>query len=254
VTKTQEMLRKVDQCVSDGMSVVEACKKLEIPKPTYYRWRRGAANRDQNDLLTSKTAQHILDIAEALFAGHGLEVSLREIGREAGISNGTLSYHFKSRNDLLYHITSRRQGQLNNERYKLLNNAESRNDPPLLEDIITAFYLPGLKAIVSKDVKLVNYMRFLGRVVQDPDYEVQQIVDQCFSNTHKRFIFAFSRALSAQPLEEVYWRYTAFTGIFITMTQNPNRIKRISNGQVEVTDPEIAMKRLLPILLPMMQG
>ena len=67
-------------------------------------------------------------------------------------------------------------------------------------------------------------------------------------------MFAFSRALPDQSLEEVYWRYTAFTGVFVTMAQNPNRINRISTGLVNMTDPETAMERLMPILVPMMRG
>lgn len=248
------MLGRVDRYVSDGMSVGEACRKLDIPKPTYYRWRREATARAASEMPNSETAQHILRVAEALYAEHGLNVSMREIGREAGVSIGTINYHFKTRNDLLYCITAGGEKKLNTERYRLLDEAESKNNPPLLDDIITAFYLPGLMAMVSDDLSLINYMRFLGRIVQDPDFELQQIVDRCFGNLHKRFVFAFSRALPELSLEDVYWRYTAFTGIFVAMTQNPNRINRISHGQVEMDDPDVAMRRLLPILLPMMSG
>ena len=108
--------------------------------------------------------------------------------------------------------------------------------------------------MVSIAGAFASYMRFLGRIAQDPAEDMQSIMARCYSNLHKRFMFAFSRALPDQTLEEVYWRYTAFTGVFVTMAQNPNRIHRISTGLVSMTDPEAAMERLMPILVPMMRG
>ncbi len=179
---------------------------------------------------------------------------MREIARTAGVSNATLSYHFESRADLLYRICQRRVDQLDSERYRLLDEAESRSDPPSLEDVIVAFFLPGLRATASSDPKFAAYMRFLGRIAQDPAEEMQTIMARCYSNLHERFMAAFCRVLSTQSQEEVYWRYTAFTGVFVTMAQNPNRIHRISTGFVSMTDPDTAMRRLMPILVPMMHG
>ena len=248
----RQALSKVGERVSNGMSVPDACREVGITKPTYYRWRRNALPAPPS--LTSETAQHVLNVAESLCAEHGLEVSLREIARAADVSNATLSYHFKSRNDLLYRICARRVDQLDSERYRLLDAAEERSNPPRVEDVIEAFFLPGLKATASPDPAFASYMRFLGRIAQDPAKDMQSIMARCYGNLHKRFMFAFSRALPEQSLDEVYWRYTAFTGVFVTMAQNPNRINRISTGLVNMTDPETAMERLMPILVPMMRG
>ena len=57
-----------------------------------------------------------------------------------------------------------------------------------------------------------------------------------------------------QSFEEVNRRCTTFTDVFVTMAQNPNRIKRISIQLVNMTDPQAAIKRLLPILVPMTHG
>ena len=250
--RIRQALSKVGERVSSGMSVPEACREVGITKPTYYRWRRNALAAPAS--LTSETARHVLNVAESLCAEHGLEVSLREIARVAEVSNATLSYHFKSRNDLLYQICARRVDQLDGERYRLLDEAEERSNPPRLEDVIEAFFLPGLRATASSDPAFASYMRFLGRIAQDPAKDMQSIMARCYGNLHKRFMFAFSRALPHQSLGEVYWRYTAFTGVFVTMAQNPNRINRISTGLVNMTDPETAMERLMPILEPMMRG
>lgn len=57
-----------------------------------------------------------------------------------------------------------------------------------------------------------------------------------------------------QSSEQVNWRYTALTGVFVTMAQNADRINRISTGLVNMTDPHATTKRLLPIQVPMMCG
>lgn len=248
------VLSAVEQRVANGSTVPDACRELGVTTPTYYRWRRNAQAAPQEESLASAAAQHVLNTAESLCAEHGLEVSLRKIARVAGVSNATLSYHFKSRGDLLYRICARRVEQLDSGRYRLLDEAEERSNPPNLEDVIVAFFLPGLQATASPDPAMANYMRFLGRIAQDPAEDMQSIMARCYGNLHKRFMFAFSRALPEQSLEEVYWRYTAFTGVFVTMAQNPNRINRISSGLVNMTNPETAMQRLLPILMPMMRG
>lgn len=50
----------------------------------------------------------ILDTAESLMHSQGLyDVSLAQIAREAGISKGTLYYHFRTRDDILFGITDR---------------------------------------------------------------------------------------------------------------------------------------------------
>lgn len=250
--RIRQALSEVGKRISSGMTVPDACRAVGITKPTYYRWRRDA--RPASHAPTSDTAQHVLNVAESLCAEHGLEVSLREIARAACVSNATLSYHFTSRNDLLYRICERRVDQLDSERYRLLDAAEARGNPPLLEDVIVAFFLPGLRATASSDPAFASYMRFLGRMAQDPAEDMQAIMARCYGNLHKRFMFAFCRALPDQPVDEVYWRYTAFTGVFVTMAQNPNRINRISTGLVRMTDPETAMERLMPILVPMMGG
>ncbi len=57
------------------------------------------------------TRQRILDVAEQLFAEHGVTgVSLREINRQAGQRNSTaLQYHFVDRRGLLQAIADRHQ-------------------------------------------------------------------------------------------------------------------------------------------------
>ncbi|MBN4075828.1 MAG: hypothetical protein COA71_12775 [SAR86 cluster bacterium] len=249
-----QILHDIDKRASNAMSVIEACKKLSISQPTYYRWRRELTSKNKVVSPVSKTAQKILDTAEAMYGPYGLKVSLRDIAKEAGVSMGTIKYHFNTRNDLLYSITTRGEHQFSAERFGLLDKAESKKSQSALKDIITAYYLPALKAAVSQKKDVSNYHRFLNRLIQNTDAEIQEIVHRCYNNTHKRFIYAFSCALPKLSQEDLSWRYMAFTGVFFSITQNPIRISLITNGKVKIQDPDIAMHKLLPILLSIMKA
>jgi AcrR family transcriptional regulator len=77
----------------------------------------------------------VLAAAEAVYAEQGVEVSLNEIARRAGIGNATLYRHFPSREALLSEVYA---GQL--ERYcAIAENAAHADDPvTALRDCVTA--------------------------------------------------------------------------------------------------------------------
>tara|TARA_R110000772_G_scaffold107639_4_gene210208 strand:- start:2617 stop:3405 length:789 start_codon:yes stop_codon:yes gene_type:complete len=254
VSARNESLKLIDQLIKSGIPVSEACQKLGVSQPTYYRWRRESRVEQGNVDSSSTTAQLILNSAEALIAKQGLKVSLREISRVANVNVGTINYYFKSRNDLLYHITARGTAFFKDERFKLLNTLESKSSKITLEDIITAFYLPTLKTLVSKKRDVSNYNRFLRRMVQSTDYEIQAIVHRCYSEIHKRFLNAFSRALPGLPEKQIYWRYIAFTGVYFSITQNPIRVDMITEGKIKLQDPDKDLQELMPILIGIMRA
>jgi AcrR family transcriptional regulator len=76
-----------------------------------------------------------LAAAEAVYAEQGVEVSLNEIARRAGIGNATLYRHFPTREELLSEVYA---GQL--ERYcAIAEQAASADDPvAALRDCVTA--------------------------------------------------------------------------------------------------------------------
>jgi AcrR family transcriptional regulator len=76
-----------------------------------------------------------LAAAEAVYAEHGVEVSLNEIARRAGIGNATLYRHFPTREDLLFEVYA---GHL--ERYCAIAEQAARADDPVdaLRDCVTA--------------------------------------------------------------------------------------------------------------------
>ncbi len=77
--------------------------------------------------LESETALRMLEIAERLFAEHGVElVPLRQIVVEAGQRNrSALHYHFGSREALVAHLLSFRLSQINGLRNRYLDKVEA---------------------------------------------------------------------------------------------------------------------------------
>ena len=250
----RQSLNLINDLTKNGMSVAKACKKVGVTQPTYYRWRRETSVETGNIDLDSRTAQHILDTAEALMAEKGLEVSLREISRVADVGIGTISYYFNSRNDLLYYITARGGDMFMNERFRLLKLAETKSGKQRLTEIISAYYLPALRNVTSSKKIVSTYSRFLRRMVQSTDYDMQEIVHRCFSETHKQFISAFKRALPELSEKQIYWRYIALTGVYFSISQNPVRVDMITKGKLKLTDPKKDLAEIMPILMGIMTG
>ena len=71
VSARNESLKLIDQLIESGIPVSEACQKLGVSQPTYYRWRRESRVEQGNVDSSSTTAQLILNSAEALIAKQG---------------------------------------------------------------------------------------------------------------------------------------------------------------------------------------
>ncbi len=53
---------------------------------------------------SAESRQQVLDAALTVFAEHGLSASVQEIADAAGLSKGSVHYHFDSKDDLLEHV------------------------------------------------------------------------------------------------------------------------------------------------------
>src|ERR1700720_3422942 len=94
---------------------------------------------------STDTRTHILDTAERLFAGRGIDaVSIRNLVDEAGVNLAAVHYHFGSREELVGAGIESRVAPMNAERLRLLDQVEAAPSgaPPALEDILRAFVAP----------------------------------------------------------------------------------------------------------------
>jgi AcrR family transcriptional regulator len=73
------------------------------------------------------TKGRLLDVAERLFADHGIDgTSLRQITKEAGVNLGAVNYHFRSKEELMVTVFNRRFGPLKQEQLNLLKQAQQQ--------------------------------------------------------------------------------------------------------------------------------
>lgn len=93
------------------------------------------------------TREKLLDVAEELFARHGLEaVSVRAILREAGLRNqSALQYHFGDRENLMSAIQERRVKQLEHKRRELLGEALKLDRELEFRDLCSIFVRAGFE-------------------------------------------------------------------------------------------------------------
>lgn len=106
------------------------------------RPRKSRADAERNRV-------HILDVAEAFFAEHGVSGAMQDIAKRAGLGQGTLYRHFPTRDSLLAALLQARWEKLDARRAEI----EAKHGDPLaalelwltaLGDYVTVFDgLPG---------------------------------------------------------------------------------------------------------------
>ena len=111
--------------------------------------------------LPSASARRIVEVAERLFALHGIDgVSLRQIAAAAGTANNSaVNYHFGSKEGLISAIFQYRLPQLTSERKMLA----ARSDPDDLRSRFEAYYLPVLHIAEATDNHYVSFVEQLQR-------------------------------------------------------------------------------------------
>ena len=112
------------------------------------------------------TPNHLLDIAERLYAEQGLDaVSLRAINAEAGVNPAAVHYHFGSREALVEALLVRRMGPVMARRAARLDALEARESPPRVCDVVAAIVMPLADLVVEAGPAGRRYLSFLARVI-----------------------------------------------------------------------------------------
>lgn len=122
------------------------------------------------------TYSRILDVAEALFAEHGVHgTSVRTITDQAGVNVAAVNYHFGSKDKLVFEVVRRRFQSLEQERSDALDEIEARckleNRRAEPEELAAVLISPTFKRIKSGDTGWVNFIRFLARLTWEPGAE-----------------------------------------------------------------------------------
>ena len=113
------------------------------------------------------TRMHLLEVAERLFAEHGIEgASLRAISLAAGQSNSVAAqYHFENKIGLIEAIFQMRTPEVEKRRAALLDKMKGKDALPDIRTLVEVLFLP-LTQMVELDGRNI-YARFLQHFLSD---------------------------------------------------------------------------------------
>jgi AcrR family transcriptional regulator len=171
-------------------------------------------------MASEDTRERLLNAAEQLFAEHGISgTTLRALTKVARVNLAAVHYHFGSKEGLLDAVVERRAASMNQERLRELGELErsarrsASRAAPRVEDILRAFFLPGLRSFEREEPETVDLLtRLSARITCEPPETVEALVRKHFGMVMKRFVEALQRALPGQRREAVGDRFRFVIG------------------------------------------
>ncbi len=196
----------------------------------------------RNNSSGRATREHIILVAEALFAERGIEgVSLREIGQAAGQrNNAATQYHFGDRAGLVAAIVGHRATRNDPMRQVLLEEIAHRGEISL-DEVVAALVVPVVEHVAEPGN---HYVGFLDRWYSSSRKYGQPIIPGPESPAMDEIACLLRRCLPELPTEVVDRRLTIAV---LWMVRSLAAYERavIANQQVqplnEVTDELIVM-------------
>jgi AcrR family transcriptional regulator len=173
---------------------------------------------DTSGGATSDTRSRLLDVAEELFANHGISAtSLRSITAAAGANLASIHYYFGSKEELIRQVFARRVGPLNDERLRMLDRFESEapDGIPTVEQLVEAMVAPVLNMALAGERHQRLFAKLFGQIHADTE-ENQRMMEGQFSEIVSRFVPAFARALPHLSSHQLAWRIKFMIGTMAT--------------------------------------
>lgn len=216
--------------------------------------KAGAGAKKKPGIKPEKKAEpsvreRILDVAERLFAEHGMTgVGLRAITTEAKVNLASIAYHFGSKDGLLEALFAKRAAPIAEERLRLLALACEKNDPPELDRILDAFLRPALTLGVEPRFGGPAFVKLRARLGTEPETLSRKILSKAFDRSSRKFIDAFARALPKLPRAEIEWRFHFMLGTMFYTMADSGRIQALTNGRCDPGDVTRALHHMIPFL------
>jgi len=209
------------------------------------------------DVRATDTRERILDAAERLFMAHGYEgTSMRQITGEAGVNLAAVNYHFGSKESLMQEVFRRRLDWLNDERMRVLNEAEAAaGDKPLKPSLIVDGFFGTLLRMADDEVHGgKTFLRLLGRTLTDPSEFIRTFLAEEYADVVERYKVALFRALPDVPKAEIVWRFHFMLGATSYAIAGTDALRVVTDWQIEEADLTDRQDRLLPRLMSFLLG
>jgi AcrR family transcriptional regulator len=203
-------------------------------------------------MASEDTRQRLLNAAEQLFAEHGISgTTLRALTKAANVNLAAVHYHFGSKEGLLDAVVERRATTMNQERLHELDELErsTREEAPQVEDILCAFFLPGLRSFAREGPETVDLLtRLSARITCEPPEAIEALVRKHFGVVMRRFVEALQRALPELREEMVEDRFRCVIGTLSHAFSGTFDLDVIPGHPVRDTSDEEKIQHLIVFL------
>lgn len=159
----------------------------------------------------SASRDHLLDVAERLFAENGIaETSIRAITAAAGVNVAAVNYHFGSKESLVQEVVARRLIPHNQECLHLLKACRqgAGNTGPTVEALLRAFVSPSIYLCFQHPY----FALLASRLRLDADRSPWKMYRVQRASIRESFREAFGSALPQLAAEEVAERLRYIVG------------------------------------------
>jgi AcrR family transcriptional regulator len=197
----------------------------------------------------SSVRDRILEVAERLFAEHGMGgVGLRAITTEAEVNLASIAYHFGSKDGLLEALFAQRAAPIAEERLRLLALCSQGRERPELESILDAFLRPSLTLGVEPRFGGPAFVKLRARLGTEPESLSRKILSKAFDQSSRHFLDALVKALPDVPRAEIEWRFHFMLGAMFYTMADSGRIQSLTSGRCDPGDVTRALRHMIPFL------
>lgn len=189
----------------------------------------------------------LLAAAVKLFSSNGYNaVSLRAIAKAADANVGSLTYHFGSKAGLVREIYKRHTEPMNNRRLELLGEARRIQDPDeRLMAVLRAYVLPAFSTSSDYDGGGAEFTRMRAVFSAEGNEDARSIIAGAFDTTSRTFLEAIAECVSGADKEGLVWRSQFLLGALYYALVNPERVTRLSDGEVDGYDRDMAVNQIV---------
>lgn len=198
-----------------------------------------------------ETRERILDAAESLFADDGFRnVSLRRITKDAGVNLAAVNYHFGSKDSLVSEVLMRVISPINEERLRLLDEAEANaaGEALEIETLLECMIRPVVNQLEQSGHNHSVYLKLAGRCLSEPAENFSETLTELFREVSARFMATAAQSLPGVEEEDLFWRMHFSVGTMIYALTHGDRIVLFSEGAIALPEAEEILERLISFI------
>lgn len=208
----------------------------------------------QNEASTSSVApgtryETILNASESVFAHSGYKgATMREIAERAGVAQGLIHYHFKTKEDLFEAMVAHRSGHINDQRAQSLTLLFEEHEVPTLESIVEALFRPTIVAGITQAGDGGGFARILVSTANSANEWEQSLTEQYYDPIARKYIAALVKIEPRLSHENAVWSYMFAIGVGMTMMAKTGRAGRLSDGLCDDGDADMMLSKIVPFI------